>query len=459
MTIALVLTAALALGVPAALPFWHRGRLELALAVLPFAGALSILLPVVAAPWVAVGLSGWGWQALVASLLLGVGAAAALGGEPEVAAPPPLPVSRLAVPAALLLLAVLAYTFWLTRVLSTGWPGFGWDGLAIWLVRAKVLAASDVFPAAFFREAELRQGHWDYPLLFPAWLAWFERMGSLPVHRLSIPLGLAAAVFPLATVLGLSRCLSLPIAAAVGISPLAVPELLDYHFRGYADPLLAMTGLAGLAWCAAGAIRWDRPSLVAGGLALAAAVSVKNEGFLWLCATGVGLVLLSAQHRLPARAWLGGLARALLPGLLLFAVWRLTCAHLEVEGTLLSALRWDLVAQRFGPLVAAMGQHVFTPQIGPFLVACTIGMLALARGSAADRLLVTAALLSAPLAFVAGLCLIYLATPHEMAWHIQTSLHRTVYPLGPAVFALAALTGALSREIRPDSPEDLASSS
>ena len=80
---------------------------------------------------------------------------------------------------------------------ADGWPGYGWDGLSIWLVRAKVLAWSAELPAAFFREPQLVQGHWDYPLLLPALLAWFARFagrlleGSEPVLRL-----LASNPFP-----------------------------------------------------------------------------------------------------------------------------------------------------------------------------------------------------------------------------------------------------------------------
>lgn len=443
------LLALLALGAPAGAAFGRRGRWELGLAVLPVAGSLALVLPLIAAAWGAGDLSGWVWESALAALALGAATAGALAG-PQEAAPRRASTTGVGLLSAGVLAVAAAYVVSLGAVLAAGWPSFGWDGLAIWLLRAKVIAASHAFPSDFFHEAQLRQSHWDYPLLLPAWLAWFERLGALPLHRLSLALGLAAAAFPVATAFGLLRQVAAPVAAAVALSPFVVPELLDYHFRGYADALLAMLALAGLSWSAAGAVRWDRASLVAGGLALAAAVAVKNEGILWLCASAVGVLLLSAHHALPARLWAAGLARALLPGLLLFVAWRLTCAHLQVEGTLVSELRWDLVGARLGTVLAAMAAHLFTPEMGPLLVAGVAAMLLLAGGTLGDRLVVTAVLLAAPATFVAGLVVVYLSTPHEVGWHIQTSLHRTVYPLGPVVLALAALAAPLSRSHQPE---------
>ena len=64
-------------------------------------------------------------------------------------------------------------------------------------------------------------------------------------------------------------------------------------------------------------------------------------------------------------------------------------------------------------------------------------MLVLVPGRLADRLLLVAALLWVPLVLLVGLFLIYLWTPHDLGWHLYTSLHRTMYGVTPAVFALA----------------------
>jgi hypothetical protein len=310
-------------------------------------------------------------------------------------------------------------------------------------VRAKVLAQSAVFPAELFREPSIREGHWDYPLLLPALLGWFVRAGGLGIHQLAIPLGLLAALLPLAITLGLARTLRFPLAVCVGLAPLTVPHLLLYHWRGYADPLLVMLGIAGLAWSLVGAIHADRASGVAGGLALAALVSVKNEGFLWLCACAPALIMLSAIHRLPGPQWAALVLRMLAPGVVVFLAWQLTCRRLQVGHVLLAELRWDLVGVRIAPLTEAFGATLLTPQQGPLLLLCVAAVLIGSGGSPPDRLLRSAALLVMPVALLAGLFLIYLTTPHSLGWHVETSLHRTLYGVVPCVFALAVLAPAL----------------
>lgn len=446
------LVAWLALGLPTAIAFLRHGRPELAVAVLPFAGALSLLLPVVATAWVGGGLAGWPWQAPVASLLVGLGAYALLRGASP---PPPSPAASPSARAATLALLVAACVFPLgvALELAQGWPGYEWDGLVIWLVRARVLAQSDVFPARLFGDPYLAQGHWDYPLLMPALLAWFARLGGLEIRQLTVPLGLFAAVFPLATAAGLTRTLRLPLAAVIALSPFVVPDLLRYHFHAYADGLLVLLATAGLAWTTAGALRADRASLVAGGLALAAAVSVKNEGVLWLGASGAGVALLSSLHAPPARRRAGALARAVLPGLAFFLLWQLTCRHLHTPATLAAQLRWDLVAERFLPLVAAFVTHVCTAANAPLLLGSLFALGLLTPGGPWQRVRLAALLLAAPLALVAGLFLVYLGTPHDLRWHVLTSLHRTVYGIVPAVIVAAVFTSALPAPARRPAAE------
>ena len=67
MRTALALAAWLALGVPAAAFFWRRGRPLLAFAVLPFAGALALLLPIIASAWTGAPLATWPLQRRISS--------------------------------------------------------------------------------------------------------------------------------------------------------------------------------------------------------------------------------------------------------------------------------------------------------------------------------------------------------------------------------------------------------
>lgn len=444
MRVALAFLGWLALGLPCALLFWRRGRPALAVAVLPYAGALAWMLPVAFAPWWRGSLAHWHLGAALAALLL---AALTLllvrGAGPEPDAAPRDPVG-VAVSAGILALAV-ALLVATGASLARGWPGYGWDGLSIWLVRAKVLARSDALPLALFREPLLAHGHWDYPLLLPALLAGFARAAELQLHELALPLALVAAGFAPALALGLGRALPAPASAALALSPFAVPGLAVYHFHAYADPLLVITALAGLVWSAAGALRRDTALVAAGGLALACCAATKNEGALWLLAAASGAASLA---RVAGASWptaCGFWLRSAAPGLLVFAAWRATCARLGVLDTLPAELRFDLVAVRASELSAALLAFALSPAQAPGLVACVAAALGLAGGGARTRSLRGAALLAAPALYLAGMSLVYLATPHDLGWHVTTSLPRTLFGLTPACLAAALLAPSLAR--------------
>jgi len=443
---ALPLIAWLALGAPTAFAFWRFRRRDLAVAVVPVAGWLAIALPPIAAPFSGAPLSSWISQSALASLGLGL-ASAALLGRRGTAAPPEAPAGS-PWPMALslaVLAAVAAGLVVVGEILAEGWPGYGWDGVAIWLVRARVLAESDALPTALFSEPLLREGHWDYPLALPALMAWYARVGGLGVQQMGIPLVHLAGLMPVATAAGLQRSLGWPLAAAAGLSPLAVPELLEYHLRAYADPSMVLVATGAVAWTALGTLRWERGPLLLAGLAWALVVSVKNEGALWLCAAAVGSVLLSSYRVLPPSERLAGLARLLVPGFLAFGLWRITCRKLAVEGTLIGGLHWDQAGERAPTLAAALVTHVFTAFGAPLMLACVAVLAWRLRGSFANRLLDGLVLLCIPIVFVAGLFAIYLGTPHDLAWHLATSLHRTVYGVLPAVFVMTLFAGSLGR--------------
>jgi hypothetical protein len=436
----------LALGIPAGLVFWRHGRADLAAGVLPFAGALAVLLPVAAAPWLGGDLSSWPWQTPLAALLLGAACHGMLRGAPGPASGSEAGSLPQRLAALALLAGALSYPLVVGAELARGWPGYGWDGQVIWLVRTRVLAESAAFPAPLFAEPLLAQGHWDYPLLFPALLAWFVRIGDLELRQLPVALGLMASVFPLASAVGLARMLRPPLAAAVALLPFSVPELARFHFQAYADPLLVFTALTGLAWTSLGALRGDRAAGIAGGLALAAAVSIKNEGVLWLAASCAGAALLSLRRSPSWREWAAELLPVAAPGLLIFAVWRTTCRLLGAPGDLASQLRYDLVGERLLPLGLAFGRHVLTPANLPLLCGALLALWLWLPGDARSRLRWGSRLLAAPGLLAAGLFAVYLGTPHDLRWHVLTSLHRTVYGIVPALGVAAACATTLRQD-------------
>ena len=419
MRTALACATWLALGLPCAALFWRRGRRELAIALLPFAGALALTLPVALAPWLDGSLAHWTLRAALCALLLAGCAALLLRGIAPVPPSRGGPV-RGAFSLAALAIASLLLVATGATLAADGWPGYGWDGLSIWLVRAKVLAQSAELPAALFREPQLVQGHWDYPLLLPALLAWFARFADLEVRQLALALGVIAACFVPAQALGLWRTLPAPAAVALALAPLAVPGLAVTHFNAYADPLLVFASTAGFAWSAQGAIRRDGARVAAGGLALARAAGA------------------------PHRVALGTCLRCALPGLAVFALWRATCTRLGVPDTLPSGLRFDLLEARGAELAAALRDFLGAPQHALVLAACIGAAIALAGGGVRTRAARVAALLAAPALYGAGLAVVYLATPHALDWHLATSLPRTAFGLAPACLVAALLAPILA---------------
>ena len=447
MRVALATAAWLALGLPCAALFWRSGRRELAVALLPFAGALALTLPLALAPWLGGSLSHWPLRAALAALAIAACMQALLRGAsatPAAVADAPRDAHAGAVSLGVLAAASLLLVA-TGRALADGWPGYGWDGLSIWLVRAKVLAHSAELPAALFREPQLVQGHWDYPLLLPALLAWFARLADLEVRELALALGVVAACFTPALALGLWRALPAPAAASLALAPFAVPGLAVTHFNAYADPLLVATALAGFAWSAAGAIRRDLARVAAGGLALACAVATKNEGALWLLAAAAGTAALARVSGATGSAALGMSLRCAAPGLVVFVAWRATCARLGVADTLPAGLRFDLLGARATELAAALRGFLGSPDHALVLIACVGAVFALAGGSARPRALRAAALLATPALYAGGICLVYLATPHELGWHLATSLPRTLFGLAPACLVAALLAPSLAR--------------
>ena len=83
MRVALACAAWLALGLPCAAVFWRRGRHELGVALVPFAGALALTLPLALAPWLGGSISHWPLRAVIAALALAPCAQALLRGAPE----------------------------------------------------------------------------------------------------------------------------------------------------------------------------------------------------------------------------------------------------------------------------------------------------------------------------------------------------------------------------------------
>jgi hypothetical protein len=284
------------------------------------------------------------------------------------------------------------------------------DGRSIWFFHAKILYYSGGLVAgAGWQNPAYAFSHPDYPLFMPAIAAlvaqaagvWNETLPKLALWLFLLP--------ALAAILSL-RGRALAIAFVLGAF-LLLP--LRGLWDGYQDAWMAMS--AGLFCLGVGEGR-----LRLAGAALATALCFKNEGQLFfLCAAIVLCVLFPRTWRrvdfvVPLALGIGAAA--------LMAITR---------------WRWDLhndLALGWPTLLRAAGRLADVHAVGEILSA----VFWQGRVLQALAMLVTVAFIgrrfpiasifsaSVALLYVAGLVAIYLGTPYDLTWHLQSSVERTM---------------------------------
>ncbi|MFB3891276.1 MAG: hypothetical protein ACE15C_04550 [Phycisphaerae bacterium] len=457
----------LLMGLPAATPLFLRRRWDLGLCLLPFGGCLALIAPWLVSALAGTSVAGWSWalQSTVASVLMGACVELALRlGKSKTAAlaaegktQPFLTIRHVIAVLGGLVVAIVAWNHFASGlVFCRGYPPYQWDGYAIWLLRAKLLAGAAVYPVDVGAEG----AHLDYPLVLPALLGWFKRAGGMDLLHLSSATGLVAAVIPLAAWAGMLRRIGGDLAGLVVLAPFGLEGFLWYQFGAYADPLLTMAGVYGLVLCLIGVRDRDRCSLLAGGLVLAVAVATKNEGAMWVLCSGVLIALYALDSGRGLVRSVGAVALAAVPAIIFFAAWSFACKRIGVTNDLAAGWSTALVSTRLEPVLTAVWGELSRPSNLFLWIIGVLGMLLVpvarevaevimapspaSRGREFGLILVaalrglvrTAVLLSGPALYVAGMIVIYLTTPNPLEWHLGTSLSRVMYLVPPAVLAM-----------------------
>lgn len=310
-----------------------------------------------------------------------------------------------------------------------------WDARSIWFFGAKrIFYGAGLSDQSAWSLPAYDFSHPDYPKLLPVLGAQFAQglgVWNEYIPKASLLLLLAPVVVAL---VGLSRRIGLALAALAMALLLSTKE---YLWNGYADTHMALYGAIALLYFA----RWLAASssslhLALAGSFLGVAVNLKNEGaLLALCIAVVlaGWGLLCAASRAPApwRPWRpvpAGVWIALVLPWIGFAGWAVTKHHWQLANDLqLGVGSVQRVLQRLGEgqLPVIVRTLVLRSDAGR-----AAGLLLLAAGLA--RALRTPVPASAwfpaavALLYCAGLCVIYLATPNDVAWHLSTSADRTI---------------------------------
>ncbi|HEX5053495.1 MAG TPA: glycosyltransferase family 39 protein [Planctomycetota bacterium] len=344
--------------------------------------------------------------------------------------------------ASVVLLTVLAGCFGAVALKALGLGLYEWDAFAIWALKAKVIAGDGLVPRpAYFSDVSLSYSHLDYPLMVPLQMVGvFAVLGRVDDQLAKLPevlcyVGLMALVFSFCR-----RRTSLPTALAVTVLVLAAPCTLRHAGSGMAEVQLMAFYTASVVcvieWREAP--RWRTSALC--GVMSAFAALTKNEGLALGAINCVAMVAFPPPRGSGRRLWGGaGLCALVFVVLVLpWLVWShcIPRTHGDYLGNLSArtfvdnAARIPVIAAAFAGQVTAVAEH-------GLLWLVLLGTAALrwrTFGGATIRvawLLLVLHLLSYALIFV--------VTPHDVRWHMASSLHRLVLHALPLAGMLVAM--------------------
>jgi len=337
---------------------------------------------------------------------------------PTTAAAPP----ALFVPS--LLGAVVLALLVATGAMATAWelnPQGNWDAWSIWNLRARFLAAGDLLQRAW--SPALSATHPEYPLLVSGFVARCWTFAGQTTAAAPIATSYLFFLSLLATTTGglaVHRGRSFGLLA--GLILLGTPALLHEVIAQYADIPLAcyMTGATMLALL-------DRPRLA--GLLAGLAAWTKDEGLLFLL---IFLTVMAISRRDQVlTACVGAI-----PGGVLAVVFKImfapTASVLLHPGSspilqrLTDAGRFWQVLTAFAREFGALGSGWYHPILPVIALAVGLGF---ERERRKDLLFATAI----PFATLAGYFCVFLVTPLDLKWQLDTSLYRLVIQIWPSL--------------------------
>jgi len=328
-------------------------------------------------------------------------------------------------------------------------PYGGWDAWALWNLRAHFIArAGSDWRDAF--SSQLGPSHPDYPLLLPLSVVrlWQYLGRESPAAPMAI-----AMLFTFATVALVWAALAIlrgPSQAALGaLLLLGTSDLIRVGTIQYADVPLGFFILATLAGLSLKGRLPERTTslLIVTGMTAGLAAWTKNEG--WLVVVSVVLARTAVLVRTPALAasrrelplFLFGLAPVLLVVLYFKIVLAPPSDLVSGQGwhetipRLLAPVRYAEVLRGFRYAVEGLGS---TTLINPLLVLLFYLVCVGIEPDERDWTGLATGLVALGL-MVIGYGLIYLTTPHDVAWHLEYSAGRLLLHLWPSTVFLAFL--------------------
>lgn len=340
-------------------------------------------------------------------------------------------------------------------------PHGQWDAWAIWNLRARFLFRGQEHWADAFSPT-LAWSHPDYPLLVSSSVARFWTYGGGESHAAPALIGFLFAFAALGLLVSAVWTLRGRMQGMLaGVALLASGSFIGHGASQYADVPLAYFFLAAVALTCLStgmAPRAARPCLVVAGTMAGLAAWTKNEGLLFLVAFGAAtaaLWLTSPEGRATAKTHFGALLAGLMVVIPVLVSFKVTLAPPNdllspSGGPSTGSKLLDLERHRL-VLSAYWGQFKTFGQGAPGI----LGALLLLAGIHRDR--ATARAVLVPLAtlvlLLGGYYGVYLMTPHDLGWHLSTSLDRLVIQVWPlavlAAFLSIRLHAATSGAVDP----------
>jgi hypothetical protein len=327
-----------------------------------------------------------------------------------------------------------------------------WDAWSIWNLRAKFLAGpGDAWKRAL--SPLLERSHPEYPLLTSGFIAMVWKASGnaapwVPQATGFVFLGLIAAL--LAGVLGALRGLTTALLA--GFVLLASSSFLFLATMQYADLPLSFYYLASVALLVLGLAGEGHSSacLVLAGACASCAAWTKNEGapFAVLVVLGVATMKWRAALRLA----LG--AAPVLALVVCFKLFRAPAADPLLHQSVSQVIHKLADPARYAQIGAALvaeAYHFGQPWSHPLLL---LAILAAALRFRPDRMrahVLRAAWVILGLVFLTY-CGVYLITPNDLGWQLQTSLPRLYGQLWPSALLLVFLMLGAPAAVEPAQP-------
>lgn len=179
--------------------------------------------------------------------------------------------------------------------------GLGWDGLAVWAIKARMIFVSGGVRSGLLTDPSLIWTHPTYPLLLPIDEALLYRtIGAVDERAVKVLFAVFAVCLLAVFYSLLRRQFDRGWACLYSLILIGLPGVFTNVITGSADGPLATFLLAGGGLLFFWFQRGNRSDLVLAGLLLASAAWLKQEGWLiW----GVGFLMVAGRHVSQKKGW------------------------------------------------------------------------------------------------------------------------------------------------------------